>query len=92
MSRNSNSGNATCSANNTAIDDSGSCTLSETARLVVYAVMILVTVIIHFVRGVAFYFVCINASRTLHNGMFSNILRTPVLFFDTNPSGKFVYV
>ena len=87
MSRNSNSGNATCSAN-----DSGSCTLSETARLVVYAVMILVTVIIHLVRGVAFYLVCINASRTLHNRMFSNILRTPVLFFDTNTSGKFVYL
>ena len=29
-----------------------------------------------------------NASRSLHNRMFAAILRAPMRFFDTNPSGR----
>lgn len=32
--------------------------------------------------------VCMNASKSLHNKMFNCILRTPMKFFDTNPSGR----
>lgn len=29
-----------------------------------------------------------NASKNLHNLMFSCLLKAPMLFFDTHPSGK----
>lgn len=32
--------------------------------------------------------VCMNASKALHNKMFNCILRAPMKFFDTNPSGR----
>ena len=31
--------------------------------------------------------ICLAAARTLHNKMFRSMLRTPMLFFDTNPVG-----
>ena len=83
--------NATCPAEGNG-DISDSCTLRTSTRLAVYGALVYSTVIIHFVRGLIFYLVCINASKTLHNRMFSNILRVPVHFFDTNASGKFLFL
>ena len=80
-------GNVTCPAERPS-DISDSCTLRTSTRFAVYGALVYSTVIIHFMRGLIFYLVCINASKTLHNRMFSNILRVPVHFFDTNPSGK----
>lgn len=31
-----------------------------------------------------------NASKNLHNLMFSCLLKAPMLFFDTHPSGKYL--
>lgn len=36
------------------------------------------------------FHILVNAARTLHNKMFQSVLRTPVLFFDRNPIGKFL--
>ena len=83
-------GVATCPAEGNG-NISGTCTLRTSTRLAVYGALVYSTVIIHFVRGITFYLVCINASKTLHNRMFSNILRVPVYFFDTNASGKFKF-
>lgn len=83
--------NTTCPSESKAVDVSDSCSLPKSTRIAVYAALVYTTVIIHFVRGVALYMVCINASKVLHNRMFSNILHTPVLFFDTNTSGKFFF-
>lgn len=68
---------------------SDSCVLPQDQRLTVYGVLVFSTVLLHFLRGLLFYMICINASRVLHNRMFSNILHVPVFFFDTNPSGKY---
>ncbi|KAL5005221.1 hypothetical protein ScPMuIL_018677 [Solemya velum] len=39
-------------------------------------------------RALMFFKVAVDASQTLHNRMFSRILRTPITFFDTNPVGR----
>ncbi|KAJ3278206.1 hypothetical protein HDU79_001788, partial [Rhizoclosmatium sp. JEL0117] len=39
---------------------------------------------------VALAFTCINAGRNLHNKALSSILRVPMLFFETNPSGRII--
>lgn len=64
------------------------CLISKTQRIAIYVPLMVCGALLNFVRVVAFYLVSINASRVLHNRMFSTILRIPVLFFDTNPSGK----
>ncbi len=40
-------------------------------------------------RVVLFYFLLLKASRHLHNNMFIAVIRSPILFFDTNPVGMF---
>ncbi len=79
----------TCPPESDMANEAQSCTIQESSRFIVYASVVYSAFIIHFIRGVLFYIVCINASRILHNKMFSNILRTPVNFFDTNTSGKY---
>ena len=68
--------------------DNLTCPLSQTQRLTIYAALVVNCVLLNMLRGVLLYLVFINASRVLHNRMFRSILRTPVLFFDNNPSGK----
>ena len=41
-------------------------------------------------RTILCYLLCFAAARSLHNKMFKSLLRAPVLFFDTNPVGKFI--
>lgn len=73
------------------MSDSLTCPLSETKRLTIYAALVVNCVLVNLLRGVLIYIVCNNASRVLHNRMFQSILRTPVLFFDNNPSGKIAW-
>ena len=70
------------------IPDTPTCPLSDTKRMAVYGALVLNVLLVNLLRGILFYIICINASRVLHNRMFRTILRTPVLFFDTNPSGE----
>ena len=72
--------------NSTSYDD-GICSLSNFHRVWTYVGLILSIVILNSLRGILFYFTCVNASRVLHNRMFASVLRAPVLFFDNNPSG-----
>ena len=65
-----------------------SCYLTTNQRIGIYAGTTAAAILINFVRTIAFYFVCVNASRVLHNRMFAAVLRAPVLFFDTNPIGE----
>ena len=39
-------------------------------------------------RAALFFFLMLNAARTVHEKMFARILRAPVLFFDTYPIGE----
>ena len=64
------------------------CRLTDDARLGVYGGITIVSILINFLRSAIFYLICLNASRVLHNRMFAAIIRVPMRFFDTNPSGK----
>lgn len=65
------------------------CRLTDDERMGIYGAITLISIIINFIRSAIFYLICINASRVLHNRMFGAIIRTPIRFFDTNPSGKY---
>ena len=77
---------ADCSVNAT----SSTCTLSNDERLGIYGGLVGAIVLTATLRTVTFFVLAINASRVLHNRMFISVLRSPVLFFDTNPVGRLI--
>lgn len=76
---------ASCNVNSL---NTSTCSLDTNARIGIYCGVTFFAVAMSFIRTLAFYYVCVNASRVLHNRMFRVLLRVPVLFFDTNPIGK----
>ncbi|KAJ8946513.1 hypothetical protein NQ318_004648 [Aromia moschata] len=54
----------------------------------IYTLLIIAAIILTCIRSFLFYKICMNASKLLHNQMFANILRAPMRFFDTTPSGR----
>ncbi|EFA04157.2 ATP-binding cassette sub-family C member 4 [Tribolium castaneum] len=62
--------------------------LSRATYIWVYSILILFSIILTTSRSLLFFKICMNASRRLHNLMFSNVLQAPMRFFDTNPSGR----
>nr|XP_019945784.1 PREDICTED: multidrug resistance-associated protein 4 isoform X2 [Paralichthys olivaceus] len=54
----------------------------------VYAGLTASSVVFGFLRSLVFFNVLVRSSQTLHNSMFTAILRTPVQFFDINPIGR----
>nr|XP_046259914.1 ATP-binding cassette sub-family C member 4-like isoform X1 [Scatophagus argus] len=54
----------------------------------VYAGLTAASVLFGFLRSLLFFNVLVSSAQTLHNGMFDAILRTPVHFFDINPTGR----
>lgn len=64
------------------------CSLRNSERIGVYTTTTVVATIFSFARAILFYFVCVNASRVLHNHMFKAVLHAKVFFFDLNPVGK----
>jgi len=60
-------------------------------RIGIYGAIVAFTILITMIKGVFAYVTCLNASRNLHNKMFRAILRTPIIFFDTNPLGMLTY-
>ncbi|CAH1105147.1 unnamed protein product [Psylliodes chrysocephalus] len=57
-------------------------------RAFYYCILVGILVIIVLCRSLAFYKWCLDASTTLHNKMFVNIVYSPMRFFNTNPSGR----
>ena len=88
---------ATCSQLNTTLELAenrsvpSTCYLSTNQRIAIYAGCSIAAVVLSFIRALLFYFICVNASRVLHNRMFASVLRAPVLFFDNNPIGIILY-
>lgn len=56
--------------------------------VIIYSAFILASICLTFARSMLFYKISMTASRGLHNKMFSSILKAPMRFFDTNPSGE----
>ncbi|KAF5286347.1 hypothetical protein FQR65_LT12641 [Abscondita terminalis] len=56
--------------------------------LTVYSGLIVVLILMSVVRAIVYTISCINASVELHNKMFLNVIRAPLQFFLSNPSGR----
>lgn len=41
-------------------------------------------------RGVTFFYMCLRASRRLHDKLFRGIIHAPMQFFNTNSSGRII--
>ncbi|KAK7893416.1 hypothetical protein WMY93_022568 [Mugilogobius chulae] len=54
----------------------------------IYGGLTAATIFLGFFRNVIMFYVFVKSAQTLHNRMFSSILRTPVRFFDINPIGR----
>ncbi len=74
-----------CSQTNDGDALRSTCELSERKRIAIYAGITGFAIITNFARAILFYLVCVNASKVLHNRMFTSVLRAPIYFFDTNP-------
>ncbi|XP_047107045.1 ATP-binding cassette sub-family C member 4-like [Schistocerca piceifrons] len=75
--------------NNETNQDSLLSGLYETETLIyMYVAIIVGLLVIAFTRSLTFYNICIKASRKLHDTMFTNLMRAPMRFFNTNPSGR----
>jgi ATP-binding cassette subfamily C (CFTR/MRP) protein 4 len=53
-----------------------------------YSLIIIFLIVVASVRSVSFVRFCMKASKYLHNSMFAEIVRAPMRFFNTNPSGR----
>lgn len=54
----------------------------------IYTGLIVGLFVIAFVRSMMFYKLAMCSSKSLHNSMFENVIKAPMRFFDTNPSGR----
>ncbi|XP_071321050.1 ATP-binding cassette sub-family C member 4-like [Trachinotus anak] len=54
----------------------------------VYGGLTVATIVFGFIRNLVLFNVLVRCTQSLHNRMFSAILRTPVRFFDINPIGR----
>ncbi|XP_076166864.1 ATP-binding cassette sub-family C member 4 [Ptiloglossa arizonensis] len=62
--------------------------LDTNTALWIYGGFIVASIVMTTLRNLIFYKICMTASRNLHNQMFSCLLKAPMLFFDTHPSGR----
>ncbi|KAB0798126.1 hypothetical protein PPYR_09119 [Photinus pyralis] len=68
--------------------DTGTAIYSTTTYIYVYSGLILASIVLTTIRSMLFFKICMNASKGLHNIMFSNVLKAKMRFFDSNPSGR----
>lgn len=57
----------------------------------IYTLFIVAAVLLTSARSILFFKICMTASTNLHNMIFKNVLQATMRFFDTNPSGKFIW-
>ncbi|XP_046989234.1 ATP-binding cassette sub-family C member 4-like [Schistocerca americana] len=62
--------------------------LDTDTYIFIYIGIIAALFLIAFTRSFVFYNICMSCSKQLHNTMFKNLLRTPMRFFNLNPSGR----
>lgn len=67
-------------------------TISRPTCVVVFAVLTFSMILATLVRSATFVSVCMKASMNLHNKMFNAITRATMYFFNTNSSGKILFI
>ena len=63
--------------------------LTTHQRISIYGAIVGGSTFIVILRAILAFLVYLASARNLHNKMFKSLLRTPILFFDTNPVGKY---
>merc|ERR1712176_810540 len=58
--------------------------------LIIYAGTAVGVAIFSFIRTAVFLYFGLNASRNLHEKLLNGIIRAPMSFFDTTPTGRIV--
>ena len=56
----------------------------------IYAGLGGVEAIIEFTRDMVLFLLCTRASKRLHHRLLDSVMRSPMSFFDTNPTGRIV--
>lgn len=62
--------------------------ISTVDAIKVYTFCIVMCIVLTLSRSYLFMKICMDASKNLHNTMFSNLLQARMFFFNTNPSGE----
>ncbi|EDV27232.1 uncharacterized protein TRIADDRAFT_10225, partial [Trichoplax adhaerens] len=62
--------------------------ISKDTTISIYGVLVVVSTLLSISRSVMIAAMAVNASKSLHNQMFSSVIKTLVYFFDTNPLGR----
>ena len=60
----------------------------QSTTLGIYAGLVCGAVALGFICAFVFLYVTLRSSKYLHDKMVSSVLHAPVLFFDTNPTGR----
>ncbi|XP_014472274.1 PREDICTED: multidrug resistance-associated protein 4-like isoform X2 [Dinoponera quadriceps] len=80
--------NLTSVNNATKIIDRDTYYYNPDTALWIYGMFIVMSIVMTTSRNLIFYRICMNASKNLHNLMFSCLLKAPMSFFDNNPAGR----
>ncbi|CAH0557993.1 unnamed protein product [Brassicogethes aeneus] len=62
--------------------------MKTNVAIYIYTIFIIGSIVFTLMRSFLFFSVCMRASRNLHKKMFNCLLKAPMRFFDTNPSGR----
>jgi ABC-type multidrug transport system fused ATPase/permease subunit len=62
--------------------------VNQYQNLWIYACIVLSVFVFGLLRALFIFFAMLTSSRRLHNDMFASVVRSRIIFFDTNPIGK----
>lgn len=62
--------------------------ISQLRYIWVFAILVGILVCTRTVEGIAYAFMSLRASKTLHNDNFLKVLRGTMAYFDTTPMGR----
>ncbi|CAH0557999.1 unnamed protein product [Brassicogethes aeneus] len=65
-----------------------STSMKTNVAIYIYTIFIIGSIVFTLMRAFLFFSLCMRASRNLHKKMFNCLLKAPMRFFDTNPTGR----
>lgn len=84
-------GNTSAAANQTFYNLEGcsnSIWSSSEIYIYIYTAIVVVSIILTTLRSILFLRIAMRSAENLHNSMFKSLIRAPMRFFDTHPSGR----